>query len=317
MTSTIDTVTRRPAFTHEDNVAIERRLHAVHDKPRLALDHVARAVSAIRHPEELRQRIGDPIRYSQRVEAEVAGLSIETLLPYATDDYDGKFLDVWVPDERGHGEALDILARVLGLPAEVPRDASTVPVHNRVAGVLGRRSANAYEIVSMMYHSIGAMNERLALGAYSAMGRIAEGVGDVELAEVLFGHLRRDESAHLGYYRTYARQLRTRLTPWQLALTRLLIVSTYAPVGAGDHKDKPLLGRVLAALEEDPDHPDAATLVQAIADELLTRPGTTLQPFVARSLRRCLDAARAEATPRRRRIRPRRATTPASVASVR
>ena len=292
---------RRPALTHEDNVAIERRLHAVHDKPRLALDDIDRVVSTIRHPEELRGRIGDPIRYSQRVEAEVAGLSIETLLPYATDDYDGRFLDVWVPDERGHGEALDRLARVLELPPEVPRDASTVPAHNRIAGLLGRRSAHAYEIVSMMYHSIGAMNERLALGAYTEMGRVAEGVGDPELAEVLFGHLRRDESAHLGYYRTYARQLRSRVTPWQLAITRMLIVSAYAPVGAGDHKDKPLLGRVLAALEDDPDHPDAGPLLQAIADELLAPPGTALKPFVARSLRRCLDAARAEATPRRRR----------------
>jgi hypothetical protein len=58
---------------------------------------------------------------------------------------------------------------------------------------------------------------------------------------------------------------------------------------------------VLAALEDDPDHPDAGPLLQAIADELLAPPGTALKPFVARSLRRCLDAARAEAAPRRRR----------------
>lgn len=286
-------VVRRPALTNELNEAVDRRLDAVVTKPRLQLDTVADVVTRIRHPEPLRDRIGDPIRYSQRVEAEVAGLSIETLLPYATDDYDGRFLDVWVPDERGHGDALDLLAKFLDLPPEVPRDASAVPLHNRFAGLLGRRSASVYEIVSLMYHSIGAMNERLALGAYTEMGRIASDLGEDELATVLFGHLRRDESAHLGYYRTYARQLRTRLAPWQLAAARGMIVNTYAPVGAGDKKDKPLFGRVLSALEDDPDNPTVATLLQTIAEELLARPGTPLPLFVARSLRRCLDVSRA------------------------
>jgi len=285
-------VARRPALTNELNGAVDRRLDAVVAKPRLQLDAVADVVARIGNAEPLRDRIGDAIRYSQRVEAEVAGLSIETLLPYATDDYDGQFLDVWVPDERGHGDALDLLAKSLGLPPEVPRDASAVPVHNRIAGLLGRRSAAVYEIVSMMYHSIGAMNERLALGAYTEMGRITSTLGEDELATVLFAHLRRDESAHLGYYRTYARQLRTRIAPWQLATARAMIVNTYAPVGAGDKKDKPLFGRTLSILEEDPESPNAAALLQAIAEELLARPGTSLPPFVARSLRRCLDTSR-------------------------
>ena len=74
-----------------------------------------------------------------------------------------------------------------------------------------------------------------------------------------------------------------------------MIVHTYMPVGAGARKDKPLFGRVLAALEDDPENPRAA-LLQTIAEELLARPGQTLAPFVAKSLRRCLDSARAERT---------------------
>lgn len=289
---------------------MDRRLDAVVAKPRLDLAAVEHAVSTIRHPEQLRDCLGDAIRYSQRVEAEVAGLSIETLLPYATDDYDGRFLAVWVPDERGHGDALDMLAKFLRLKPEVPRDASAVPVHNRIAGLLGRRSAHVYEVVSMMYHTIGAMNERLALGAYTEMGRIATGLGEIELATALFGHLRRDESAHLGYYRTYARQLRNQLAPWQLAAARAMIVNTYAPVGAGDKKDKPLFGRVLTALEDDPANPSAAALLQTIAEELLARPGTSLPPFVAESLRRCLDVSHVDG-------RPEPSLTSASESSVR
>lgn len=173
----------------------------------------------------------------------------------------------------------------------------SVPITLPFAGLLGRRSARVYEVVSMIYHTIGAMNERLALGAYTEMGRVATNLGEIELATVLFGHLRRDESAHLGYYRTYARQLRNQLAPWQLAAARTIIVNTYAPVGAGDEKDKPLFGRVLTALEDDRANPRAAALLQAIAEELLARPGTSLPPFVATSLGQCLDVAHAGRLP--------------------
>ena len=175
---------RRQVLPSGHDAAIERRLEMVVSKARVELEAVDRAVAGIRQPEALRDRIGDAIWYTQRVEAEVAGLSIETLLPYTTDDYDGRFLATWVPDERGHGHALEILLNHLDLPAEIPREASTVPIHNRVAGLLGKRSTHAYQIVSMLYHSIGAMNERLALGAYTGMGVIASELGEDDLATV-------------------------------------------------------------------------------------------------------------------------------------
>lgn len=282
---------RPPALTAEANDAIERRTHALETKRSLDLDAVDGAVRGIRNPSLLAARLGDAIRYSQRVEADVAGLSIQTLLPHATDDYVARFLAVWVPDETGHGHALDLLLRRLGLSSYATRASDAVPVHNRVAGLLGRLAPHAYEMVSMAYHAIGAINERLALEAYARMGTIAASLGETEIARVLMSPLRRDESGHLGYYRTYARQLRPRLAAWQMAVVRALIVRTYAPVGAGDTVDKAPFGRAVVQLEDDPENPQIAKAVHGIAEELLARDGTSLPPFVLTSLRECVRLA--------------------------
>jgi hypothetical protein len=254
---------------------------------------VAAAVQRVPHPELLAARLGGAIRYSQRVEADVAGLSIDTLLPHAKSDHIGRFLAVWVPDESGHGLAQEGLLRHLGLPVDPPADPDAVPFHNRIAGVLGRLSRHAYLMVSMTYHTIGAMNERLAIGAYGQMARVARTVGADELADTLFVPMRADESLHLGYYRTYAVQLSQLLARWQLAVVRALIVHTYAPVGAGAKKDRAPFGEVLVALEEDPENPTIAAVVQEIAQDLLAKPGTVLPLFVHHQLRHCVELARA------------------------
>lgn len=286
---------RRPALVHEPNEAVERRVRALETKDALDLDQVERTVARLDDVDVLADRLAASIRYSQRVEAEVADLGIETLLPYATDDFDGRFLEVWVPDERGHGTALEILLGRLGLPTYEPRPSDTVPPHNRVAGVLGRLSANAYEMVSLTYHAIGAINERLAMAAYTRMAEICRELDQHDLADTLLVPMRRDESLHLGYYRTYARQLRHRMSSWKLAAVRLLIVHTYSPVGAGQKPDKAPLGEVLFELEHDPENPSVAEAVQAVADELLAkRDGDALPPFVRTNLLQCLELARAE-----------------------
>lgn len=286
---------RTPALVHESNEAVERRVRALETKQSLDLEEVERTVARLDRVDELADRLAASIRYSQRVEAEVADLGIETLLPHAVDDYDGRFLEVWVPDERGHGTALEMLLDRLGLPAFEARSADTVPPHNRAAGLLGRMSANAYEMVSLAYHAIGAINERLAMAAYTRMAEICRELEQHELADVLLTPMRRDESLHLGYYRTYARQLRHRMSSWRVAAVRALIVHTYAPVGAGQKPDKAPLGEVLLELEHDPDDPSVAEAVQAVADELLaTSDGGTVAPFVRNSLGRCVDLARAE-----------------------
>lgn len=60
--------------------------------------------------------------------------------------------------------------------------------------------------------------------------------------------------------------------PWQLRVVRGLIVHTYAPVGAGRRSDRPLFGRALVALEDDPENPAIADAVDAIARDLLAVP---------------------------------------------
>jgi hypothetical protein len=200
---------------------------------------------------------------------------------------------VWVPDETGHGRALELLLAHLGLPSYTTRRDDAVPLHNRVAGLLGRLVPHAYEVVSMAYHAIGAVNERLAAGAYTRMAAVAAELGETGLADTLLTPLRRDESGHLGYYRTYARQLRPRLAAWQMAVVRALIVRTYAPVGAGDAVDKAPFGRVVAQLEADPENPAIAHAVHGIAEELLARDGEALPPFVVASLRECVRLAAA------------------------
>ena len=276
------------------NDALEARLRHVETKPSLDLDAVDVAIERIRRPEILRRRIGDALLYAQRVEAEVGGLSIETLLPHSTNDYVGRFLHVWVPDEQGHGEAQARLAVRLGLEPYAPRPEDAVPLHNRAAGFLARLLPRVKSMIEMTYHTIGAINERLALEAYRRMAAILEELGEDEMAHALMVPMRNDEAAHLSYYRTYARQLRPSLATWQLAAVRALIVHTYAPVGAGEKRDKAPLGRALMQLEADPDDPGIATSVQAIAEELLAD-DTELQPFVRHSLQKCVHLARQSA----------------------
>ena len=285
---------RAPALVREFSEPIEQKLHLLETKQPLDFESVTDAIARIRDPERLRERLGHAIRYSQRVEAEVGDLGIETLLPQATDDYVGRFLTTWMPDELGHARAQDQLLRALDLPVYESRPIDHIPIHNRLAGTLGTLSTHVYEIVSMMYHSIGAINERLAMGAYRQMTTIMGNLGEHELADALMNPMRRDEALHLGYYRTYAKQLRPRLRAWQLAMVRGVIVHTYAPVGAGKTADKAPMGRALQSMEMDPHDRAFASAVEEIAAELLANPGRRLPPFVQTSLQHCVDLARAE-----------------------
>ena len=276
------------------NDALEARLRHVETKPALDLDAVDAAIQRIRRPDVVRDQIGDALLYAQRVEAEVGGLSIETLLPHSTDDYVGRFLTVWVPDEQGHGEAQARLARSLGLQPYEPRPEDAVPLHNRAAGFLARLLPRVKGMIEMTYHTIGAINERLALEAYRRMAAILEHSGEHEMAKVLMVPMRNDEAAHLSYYRTYrgscARRWRRGSSP-SCARSSSTRTHRSAPVSAAD---KAPLGRALLQLESDPDNPGIATSVQSIAEELLAD-GAALRPFVHQSLRKCVALARAPA----------------------
>lgn len=263
------------------------KLARLEAKPRLDLRQVD---FDLRDKDRVRARLAAPLRYSQRVEAMVTGLSIETLLPRSSQDggYISRFLAVWQPDEQGHALALERLLLELDLdPARLSAEAP-VPLHNRLAGVLGSISRRAHETVELIYHAIGAMNERLAFGAYERMAVILDELGEEGLSQTLLQPLRRDESAHLGYYRTAARDLRGRLDRWQLALARTIVTHTYAPVGAGAAADRPGFGRTILALG---DHDELVDRVQQLAESLLSADERKLSPFVRGSFDRCLAVA--------------------------
>ena len=244
----------------------------------------------LRDPDAVRRRLAAPLAYSQRVEAMVTGLSIETLLPRTGtgNGYIHRFLAVWTPDEQGHALALDRLLLALDIePFPLPQD-EPVPVHNRLAGLLGTLSRRMHETVELVYHSVGAMNERLAFSAYERMSEVLVGLGEHGLVDSLLKPLRRDESAHLGYYRTAARELRDRLDRWQIAVARNIIVRTYSPVGAGEAKDKPAFAATLRSLG---DSREIVDRVQLIAESLLSVDEKKLRPFVQRSFDRCVSSS--------------------------
>jgi hypothetical protein len=265
---------------------IAAKLERLEAKPALSLDDVD---FALRDRDAVRERLAAPLAYSQRVEAMVTGLSIETLLPRAAgeDGYINRFLTIWKPDEQGHARALERLLVELDLEAfPLPED-EPVPVHNRLAGLLGTASTRVHETVELIYHTIGAMNERLAFSAYERMSEILLELGEVGLVDTLLKPLRRDESAHLGYYRTAARDLRDRLDRWQLFVARNVITHTYSPVGAGSAPDRPAFGATLRALG---DNRDLVARVQVLAESLLSVDERRLRPFVQASFDRCASA---------------------------
>ncbi len=259
------------------------KLQRLEAKPVLDLDQVDYTV---RDPDAVRARLAAPLAYSQRVEAMVTGLSIETLLPRtaADDGYVNRFLAVWQPDEQGHALALERLLLQLDIEPVPLADDAPVPLHNRLAGLLGTMSTRMHETVELIYHTVGAMNERLAFSAYECMSEVLTELGEHGLVDTLMKPLRRDESAHLGYYRTAARELRNRLDPWQLTVARGVISRTYAPVGAGAAADKPAFGATMASLGET----DALVeRVQLLAESLLSVEERRLRPFVQASFDRC------------------------------
>jgi hypothetical protein len=265
---------------------IGTKLARLESKPALDVDDVD---LDLRNPDAVRAGLAAPLAYSQRVEAMVTGLSIETLMPRTGtgDGYIHRFLAVWTPDEQGHARALERLLVALDIdPSPLPDD-DRVPVHNRIVGAVGSMSKRMHETVELVYHSVGAMNERLAFSAYERMSEILTGLGEHGLVDTLMKPLRRDESAHLGYYRTAARELRDRLDRWQLAVARAVITHTYAPVGAGEAKDRPAFGATLDALG---DSRELVDRVQLLAESLLSIDERKLRPFVQRSFDRCASS---------------------------
>jgi hypothetical protein len=240
----------------------------------------------LRDRDRLAERLARPLAYAQRVEAVVTGLGIETLLP-RHGSVVRRFLSVWIDDETTHGDALALLLRELGLPHYELRP-SRLPPHNQLAKLLGVLSERAHQIVEVIWATQGAMNEHLAMSAYLRMGAIAQELGEHSLYETLFRRLRSHEAAHKAFYAAHARDVGAKLLPWQRRVARTIVVTTYAPVGAGGKVDKPAFGHTVRDLSGGDRWEDViADPVQVVAERLLAD-GEPLPPFVRRSVERCL-----------------------------
>jgi hypothetical protein len=259
---------------------------AVERKPPLIIGEID---LDLRDAERVRAVLRNPLEYSQRVEAVVTGLGIETLLP-RHDARIARFLEIWTDDETTHGRALALVLQRLGLP-EYVLTPGRLPPHNHLAGLLGRLSQRFHDIVEMIWATQGAMNEHLAMCAYNRMGELADESGEHGLRQTLFRRLRSHESAHKSFYAAVARERAMAMRPWQLRIAREIVVHTYAPVGAGGKRDKPAFGRTVHDLADDRWTDEIADPVQRIAERLLTRDAAPLPRFVRTSIEECLAVA--------------------------
>ena len=95
------------------------------------------------------------------------------------DGYINRFLTIWEPDEQGHARGARTAAdRARASTRSRCRRTSRCPLHNRLAGLLGGASERVHETVELIYHTIGAMNERLAFSAYERMSEVLGELGE-------------------------------------------------------------------------------------------------------------------------------------------
>ena len=250
----------------------------------------------VRDPAPLRDRFEEIFGYIATVEGAVPQnvAEITTLLP-DLDEQDLRFLSVWSSHELAHAAIFDALRAELGLAGvEGGGPASSVvpdPVRPRLSfrafGVLAT-SRWLQEVFKLLYLSRGAMHEHMTYDCYRHLGAHFASLGEDALVRTVTEPIRRQEAAHLGYYRLAASTQRARMTRAQVGLARWLTVHTYTPVGTGPCGAGPT-GRVFAGLAGD-DMDEVLDAVESVADQLLGDGVRPLPRFVHRSMDACLGA---------------------------
>lgn len=263
-----------------------QRLEFVESKRPLVFDEIDFTVN---ESDYLATTLAHPLEYAQRVEALVGHTNMGDLMP-RRDARVERFLTTWAEDELGHARALAELMHQLGLDP-VDLDNFTPPAHNRWIRILGGASQSLHDVVTTIWATSGAMNEHVAMSAYSRIDALLQELGETALHETLFRRLRAHESAHKSFYATYATESWARLRPWQRHLTRLAIRHTWAPVGATDPADKPAFARTVLTLSPDDWSQELVDPLQEIAERILDlgdeRP---LDPFVERAVLECFES---------------------------
>ena len=274
---------------------LEARVGRLEDDPPIGLDAVDLTVA---DPAPLRDRFEEILGYIATVEGAVPQnvAEITTLLP-DLDEQDLRFLSVWSSHELAHAAIFDALRTELGLAQwDDGGPVSSVvpdPVRPRLSfRALGVLSASRWlqDVFKLLYLSRGAMHEHMTYDCYRHLGAHFASLGEEALVRTVTEPIRRQEAAHLGYYRLAATTQRARMTPAQVGLVRWLTVHTYSPVGTAPCGRGPT-GRVFAGLAGD-DMDAVLDAVEAVADQLLGDGSHPLPRFVHKSMDACLDRPR-------------------------
>jgi hypothetical protein len=242
------------------------------------------------NPTRLRAEFSEVFEYFAVVEGEVAqnAVDVAAMCPRLCR-CEQRFLEAWSAQEVAHGAVFDALRTELGLDHFVSAQPTSASPFFRSIGALVEwdESRWLHEVLKLVYLARGAMHEHLTYDAYARLGARLRELGEVALARTVTEPIRRQEAAHLGYYRLAARLQRDRMSATQVRWARVISAWTYAPVGATRRQRRPACGRVFErvaghGMEE------ALAPVQAIAEELLGNGADPLPPFVSRAMQRCL-----------------------------
>jgi len=266
-----------------EQLSLEARVARLEDEPPIDLGSVDLAVNA---PAPLRRRFEEVFSYIATVEGAVPQnvADITALLP-GLGPLDRRFLSVWQGHELAHSAIFDALRTELGLTARPGADRATRTPRSRRSfrawGTLARIPW-LHDVFTLVYLVRGAMNEHMTYDCYRHLGRHFDALGEHALTRTVTEPIRRQEAAHLGYYRLAATTHRRTLSPAQVALAGRITVSTYALVGSSP-AGRAESGRVCTALAGD--HLDAVLdSVQDLADQLLGADDRPLPPFVQRAM---------------------------------
>jgi hypothetical protein len=264
--------------------AVDGRLEYVETKRPLVFAEVD---FTMHRPERVATKLAAPLEYAQRVEHLVGVTQMELLMPRRPPEVT-RFLAAWTDDELAHARALSHLMELLDL-SPVPIDGVQPPSQNAKIGAVGKLSGSLHSVVEVVWATSGAMNEHLAMTAYSRMDAILRADGEEALCATLFRRLRAHESAHKSFYAAYATKRWMTLRGWQRRLARATIKRTWAPVGATDAADRPAFARTVAALAADDWRTVLVAPVQSIAERLLDAAGE-LGPVVERAVALTLES---------------------------
>ena len=268
------------------------RVGRLEDDPPIALASVDLTIN---DSLPLRRRFNEVFAYIVAVERAVTQnvAEITALLP-DLDTVERRFLSAWSTHELAHAAIFDELRATIDREAPTPEGSllappdAAPPLPRLSFRVFGLLSGNPWlqDVFKLIYLSRGAMHEHMTYDCYRYLGAQLEALGEHALTSTVTDPIRRQEAAHLGYYRLAAVTHRNRLTPSQIRLARQITLHTYLPVGAGQCGRRPS-GRVFATLAGE--HMDAVLDgVEGVAGELLGDGIRPLPHFVHRSMDRCL-----------------------------